>query len=175
MRKTIIWSSVVVLLLAIAAIIFMVFLNPQKPLNTSNESLYIYEDDNPRIEGARLLWDANVTGSSSSSSSVAEFICPDTATQAFAFLSEPGKEREVIGGWKAYSQTFLKPDHKVLQPNLKISGLLEGEPGPNTVLRTGGDFSLGLACTHGGNTIVDSVSYRYVSIASGVGEWALTE
>ena len=175
MRKKLIWSSVVFVLVAIAVAFAVVFLNPTKPQNSSDVSLYIYEDDNPRVEGERLLWDANVTGSSSGESSFTEFICPETSTQAFAFLSAPGKEREIVDGWKAFSQTYLQPNNQVLQPNLKISGLLEGEPGPKTILRTGGEFSLGLACTHGGNSVVDSVSYRYVSITAGTGEWVLSK
>jgi hypothetical protein len=175
MRKRVIWSISAVVLVAIALAVLISTLNSLKPKNSSNESLYFYEDGNPRVEGKPLVWDANVTGSTSGTAPDSEFTCPQTSTQAFAFLSALGQEREIQGGWKAFSQTYLKPDHRVLQPNLTISGLIEGEPGPRTVQRTGGDFSLGLACTHGGNSVVDSVSYRYVKVTAGTGEWSLTE
>jgi len=175
MSKRVVWLASAIILVAVGLFTVIFNLNSQKPLNSSNELLYFYEDGNPRVDGTRLLFDANVTGSTSATSPVAEFTCPQAATQAFAFVSEIGKERSVSGGWKAFSQTYLKPDHRVLQPNLTIAGLLEGEPGPRNVKLTGGDFSLGLACTHGGNTLVDAVAYRYVNISAGTGEWLLTE
>jgi len=175
MSKRVIWLVSATILVAVGLFTSIFFLTSQKPLNSSNESLYVFEDDQLRTADNRLLWDANVTASTSNQSSLAEFTCPKAATQAFAFLAAPGKEREINGGWKAFSPTFLKSDNHVLQPNLKLSGLLGGDPGPQNVQRMGGDFSLGLACTHGGNTVVDAVSYRYVNVTTGSGEWLLTE
>ena len=172
MRKSVIWA--VVASSAVAATVVTVFLICQgsSEKNTSAESLsffssHVYRDSNHKFD-----WIEEAIGSPAKSSVHEFFTCPKSATEVFSFLSSRGGERDTHGGWKAYSPTaFYFGTSKVLEPNLRISGLIYGSPGPRYIKDTGGDFSLGIACTSGNLEKVLKVSYRFISIEARSGSW----
>lgn len=158
--------------LILGAIALAWTLQGTSPKNDSREVLYFYENGELVDQSRQLVWDSDVVGSTSKMELNSDFKCPSKSTEAYSFLALRGKERDSQAGWQAYAQTVVTPGtNKVKQPNLKISGLLYGEPGAKYILRIGGDYSLGLACTHDSAITVDTVSYKFVSITPGTGDW----
>ena len=177
MRKSVIWSITGGLaVLATATTVATVALN-QPPVNNSTQSVRFFYQGQYRDSSYKFNWDSNAIGANSATDINSMFSCPAKSTDVFTFLSLRGQELQPDGGWQAFGQTSFFHDTKdVLTPNLKPAGLINGSPGARYSRDHGGDFSLGLACTHNQGKIVDSVSYRFISVTAHSGQWqALSE
>jgi|GEM_PF-1755695 len=172
MRKIVIWSAVAALLVgSVAATVLVVSAN-QAPVNTSVQSLRFFEQQKYRDANHVFAWTSNAIGANSATNINAMFTCPVQSTEVFTFLSLRGQEKQPASGWQAFSQTAFNGNTKsVLTPNLKPAGLINGTPGAIYSRDHGGDFSLGLACTHAGGKVVDAVSYRFINVVAHSGEW----
>ena len=174
MRKSILWSIIAgtVVVVAIAITVFSSGGN-QPSKNDSSESLSFYSSLQYRPSSYKFEWIESAIASTSKEKMDSPLNCPDSATEVVNFLSSRGGEKDINGGWKAYAPTAFYPgSKKVLEPNLRLSGLVFGSPGPRYIRDLGGDFSLGVACTSAGVEKVESVSYRYISIEPHTGVWS---
>lgn len=158
---------------AAAAIVAVSMGANQTQTNGSSESLSFYSSLKYRPSDYRFEWIESAIASTSKDSMNSFLHCKSPSSEVVGFLSSRGGEKDINGGWKAYAPTaFYEGSLKVLQPNLRISGLIFGSPGPRYIRDLGGDYSLGVACTSGGVEKVESVSYRYITIEPRTGFWS---
>ncbi|MFM7030798.1 MAG: hypothetical protein ACKOWK_07030 [Micrococcales bacterium] len=160
-------AGVAVAFIAVAG--FALYQNSQFPANDSNASLHIWVNDKPSTVTS-FGWTDNLINSGSDQSLSTPVDCPAESTEAFVFLSYPGQERKGLLYWPAYGQSaFMPGTTKVLEANLKPSGMVSGQPGPRYIHSIGGNFSIGLACTTNNGGKVLWVSYRHASIQAAGG------
>ena len=173
MRKSIIFTIAGAAVAAVAAVAVTAVLMQQQPVvNTSAQAIHFFYQATYRDSSYKFGWDANAIGSNSDTDINSRFSCPASSTDVFVFLSLRGQETQPDGGWQAFAQNAFYPGTKeVLTPNFKPSGLINGSPGAKYSRDHGGDFSLGLACTRNQGKIVDTVSYRSISVAAHTGDW----
>jgi hypothetical protein len=149
---------------------------PNHSDNKSSQGVYLYENAEIVAANHSFVWDADIIGSTSDATIDSKFSCPTSSKSAYVFLAKRGLENEPQSGWQAYAEAYLDTSISgVRQPNLKISGLIGGEPGPRYIQRTGGDYSLGLACSHDGMNKIDSTSYVFVQIEAESGNWKIVQ
>ena len=173
MRKLIILTIAGAAVAAVAAVAVTAVLMQQPPVNNSAQSIRFFYQREYRNSDYKFQWDSNAIGSNSSTDINSMFTCPDQSTEVMVFLSLRGEENKPDGGWQAFSPTsFFKSTKKVLTPNLKPAGLIGGTPGSKYSRDKGGDYSLGLACTHNQGKAVDRVSYRFITVTPHTGEWS---
>lgn len=172
MRKSILWSVITGgLVLALVGTGLVIF-QSQTPVNTSEQAIRFFYQREYRNSDYKFQWDSNAIGANSATDLNSMFTCPAQSTEVMAFLSLRGQERVPDGGWQAFApSSFFKDSKMVLTPNLKPSGLINGVPGAKYSRDRGGDYSLGLACTHNQAKIVDTVSYRFIAVTAHTGEW----
>ena len=172
MRKNVILAAVgAVLAASIGVTIWIVSAN-QLPENNSAQSIRFFDKQEYRDGSYKFEWTSNAIGANSKTDINAMFTCPAQSTEVFTFLSLRGQETDPEHGWQAFTPTAFNGDTKnVLTPNLKPSGLINGTPGAKYSRDHGGDFSLGLACTHSGGKTIDSVSYRFINVVAHTGQW----
>jgi glycosidase len=140
--------------------------------NDSNESLHFFVGGSYNDGSSALNWTSNVIASNSTTNIEAPFSCPSDSTGVYAFLSSRGDERKGVGAWKAYIvTTFIQGTTNAFEINLKPSGLISGSPGSQVIKGTGGDYSLGIACTTSNGQQVNYASYRLITVTAGTGSW----
>ncbi len=173
-KRTQIISVAVAAVVAIIAGNFVISTAIAASANDSNEALHFYKNEN-YIEGTaadNLGWTTNVIASNSTTDIAAQFSCPAESDGVFAFISDRGSERLGTGSWKAYILTsFISGTTNAFEINLKPSGLINGSPGSQVIKSTGGDYSLGVACTTNNGLKVVYASYRLISVTGGTGSW----
>lgn len=174
MRKSVLWSIIActVVVVAIAIMVFSSGVN-QPGKNDSSESLSFYSSLQYRPSSHKFDWIESAIASTSKEKMESALHCGKSATEVVSFLSDRGGEKNIDGGWKAYAPTAFYPGtKKVLEPNLRLSGLIFGSPGPRYIRDIGGKYSLGVACTSAGVEKVESVSYRFITIEPRTGLWS---
>ncbi len=142
--------------------------------NDSDEALHFYKSGSyvEGVSGDNFLWTTNVIASNSKTSIEEAFSCPAESSGVFAFISDRGSERLGKNIWKAYIvSAFIPGTTNAFQINLKPSGLISGTPGSQVIKGTGGDYSMGIACTTNDGLKVLYASYRLISVTAGTGAW----
>ena len=172
MRKVLVWSIVAASVAATAAGSALVVSLNQPPTNLSAQSIRLFENGEYQDSSHQFAWTSNAIAANSKTDINNTLSCPMVSTEVFTFLSLRGQESVPDGGWQAFTQTAFKGNsHDVLTPNLKPAGFINGTPGAKYSRDHGGDFSLGIACTHNGGKVVDAVSYRFINVVAHTGEW----
>ena len=142
------------------------------PKNTSNSDLFVLDQLANALPSAlpTFGWNDNVLGSASPTKQAA-LSCPEASTSTGVFVSKRGDERNVAA-WLASGESAFYMDTKtVFLPNLKLSGMISGNP--NYVKATGGDLSFGVACMTSNSSQITAIDYRFIHVTAGSGDWML--
>ncbi|MDF9809690.1 hypothetical protein M2116_000634 [Aurantimicrobium minutum] len=140
--------------------------------NGSDGPIYFaYGDTGAFIsDSASNAWAGNFTASSSGSNAALPAItCPAESTGVSGFLAPAGSER-TKASWSAYkADAFVSGTKNVFLPDLSPTAMINGTPGQAAVKASGGNYSLGLACTTNNGVTVVGAFYRSISITAGTG------
>jgi len=139
--------------------------------NGSDGPLHIWNDSTGALvsPSTSMAWDGSLLASSSSSADSGAITCPSTSTGYRTFISARGSER-TPANWSAFKPgSFASSAKTVSYEMLTPSSLVNGTPGQAAVKASGGDFSLGIACTSNSGVTVNEAFYRYVTVTAGTG------
>jgi hypothetical protein len=173
-RKLYLIGGIALAVILVVTLIVVLLPKNSVPKNLSAQALFLFDGESSKTNPGNWKFESNAIGSSSASKIDQVLVCPEASSGIFAFLSKRGNESQIDGGWQAFSESgFVPGTHKVLTPNLQLSGLYLGSPGAQYIKKIGGDFSLGLACTNADKNNVLTVSYVYVRVEAGSGSWQI--
>jgi hypothetical protein len=144
--------------------------------NGSDGPVHIFDADGNLVAPATsMAWGAaELYAASSSSDILAPLTCPADSAAYAVFISAVGSER-TVGSWSAYKTgAFVGASKDVLTANLAPTSLINGTPGQATVKSTGGNYSLGVACTKNSGVTVTGAFYRSVTVTAGTGAFTAT-
>jgi hypothetical protein len=114
-------------------------------------------------------WDGEVVGSSSSTASNAEFVCPATADGVSTFLATAANTT-APGSWNAFAPIAFRSGTKnVRQPNLSPASQVNGNA--LGVKTSGGTFNLGVACTSNNGVTVLAAYYTTITVTASTGAY----
>ncbi len=148
----------------------MTFAN-QKPNVPSDASLFVFDTNTVLAEdGHEWAWNDDASASLSKTNGEALIQCPAGSTNVASFVATAGNERtpaawtmwEFLGYGADQMSVLLAP----LTPDRMGSGAGQA------VHKTGGTFSLGVACTTNNNLDVTAAYYRAMTVQPG-GTWTL--
>jgi hypothetical protein len=140
--------------------------------NGSDGAIYFANGDTGAFiaDSASNAWAGNFTASSSGSNSALPAIsCPAEATGVFGFLAPAGSER-TKASWSAYkADAFVSGTKNVFLPDLSPTAMINGTPGQAAVKASGGNYSIGLACTTNNGVTVVGAFYRSIAVTASTG------
>ena len=143
----------------------------QKPRVPSDAALFVFDTNTALAEdGHQWEWNDDAYASLSESDSQARLTCPPGSTNVASFMATFGNERtpsawtmwEFLGYGTNQTSILLAP----LTPDRMGSGAGQG------IHKSGGTFSLGIACTKNNNLDVTAAYYRAMTVQPG-GLWTL--
>lgn len=172
MKKKLYVAAGAVLAVLAVATTFVIVNSTALPKNSSDFQLFIIDQlGNPLpSESPKFIWNDNVLGSASPSKPV-DLMCPEGSTSTQVFVSNHGDERKIESWLASGESSFSTETNAASLPNLKLSGMINGNP--NMVKATGGDLSFGLACLKGNASEITAIAYRYLHVSAGSGDWLL--
>jgi hypothetical protein len=139
--------------------------------NGSDGPLHIYDGGSVTLvsPATSMSWSGDLLASSSSTDAAAAITCPTASTGYRTFISARGSER-TPANWSAFkSGSFADSTKTIAYESLTPTSLINGTPGQAAVKASGGDFSLGIACTSNSGVTVNEAFYRYVTVTAGTG------
>jgi hypothetical protein len=138
----------------------------------SDGAMFIYDGTDSLVApGTKLAWNADAFANANKTGDYVEFLCPNTSTGGFSFISEPGNERSPKE-WKLNSQLGFKPGtQSLLAPVLTPDWLINGDFAQ--VKAKGGNYSLGFACVENNGLTVSRVFFRHITVTAGTGDWTV--
>ncbi|SFR82637.1 hypothetical protein SAMN05428970_2642 [Agromyces sp. CF514] len=149
----------------------------------SDGPIYLWDtaaDEFAEAPGATFAAERSVNWAGDDTDSLVPIVCPADSTEAFTFISRAGSERTGISGWQAYSVSGFDPEPtvagrlEVLLPVASLDYQSDGSlPAYEAVLRDGGTWSAGLACTTDAGRAVTGAFYRTVQIAADAGSFTV--
>lgn len=140
--------------------------------NGSDGPIYFANGDTGAFiaDGASNAWAGNFTASSSGTDvNLPAISCPSTATGVYGFLATAGSER-TKASWSAYKvDAFVSGTKNVNLPDLSPTAMINGTPGQAAVKASGGNYSLGIACTTNNGVTVVGAYYRSITVTTSTG------
>jgi hypothetical protein len=142
--------------------------------NGSDGAVYILDEVGvPITDGTSNSFAANYLISSSSSNAEAAIACPAQSTGVASFLAATGSER-TQGSWSAYApQAFSGATKNVVLGDVSPTALINGTPGQAAVKASGGNYSLGIACTTNNGLTVVGAFYRSIAVTASTGAFTI--
>ena len=143
----------------------------QKPSVPSDASLFVFDTNTVLAEdGHEWAWNDDAYASLNMTHAEEPIVCPTGSTNVASFMSTAGNERipaawtmwEFLGYGADRASVLLAP----LTPDRMGSGAGQ------SVHKTGGTFTLGVACTTNNNLDVTAAYYRAMTVQPG-GTWTL--
>jgi len=138
--------------------------------NGSAAPVYLFDGNGTQIaDGTTIGWTDDLIGGSIVGNVDGEFACPVGTTGIFAFLAAPGTETN-SNTWKAYAPLgFNGASLNVLEPYLTPTSLINGAQG--AIKASGGNWSLGLACTDLNGVHVTAAFFRSIAVTPVTGDF----
>ncbi len=171
-------AAVGVAAIAVGVIVSLTTTAAQQPRVPSDAALYIFDTDGVLgVEGHQWTWNEDASGSLDAANFQAPTVCPAGSTNVASFVATFGNERtptawsmwEFLGygvstaaGGSGSARVVIAP----LTPDRMGAG--SGQ----SIHKTGGLFSLGIACTTNNNLTVTAAYYRTVNIQAS-GAWTI--
>lgn len=144
--------------------------------NGSDGPLHIFDGNTGNLVSPEtsIAWNGYVTASALSTDVNSPLVCSSDATGYAVFVSARGDE-ETKANWKTWTNTvgfFSGKD--IFQQDLTISDLQSGS-GKSAVQTTGGNYSLGVACTKSNGAVLTGTTfYRHIVVTAGTGAYTAT-
>ncbi len=148
-------------------------------VNGSDAPLYMYDTNIALVTDSSKVFgfEEDNFGSSGTTSYDEATLCPVESTGVSVFISPVGSERTVLS-WNAYASSAFNPNPAVvgtkeviastLTPSTLINGNIDG------VLASGGNYSLGVACTINNGVTVVGAFYRTIAMTAVTGAYTVT-
>ena len=142
--------------------------------NGSDGPLHIFDTLESTLiaPATSIAWSGNITASASSTDANAPIVCDADSTGYAVFVSARNDER-TKANWKTWTETIgFFSGKNIFQQDLTIIDLQSGTGKPS-VLSSGGNYSLGIACMKGTN-LSGSVFYRHIVVTAVSGAYTAT-
>jgi hypothetical protein len=146
--------------------------------NGSDVPVYIGDSNSNALvpAGTTFHWTDDTFGFTNPADVSAPFSCPADAQNAISFLAPKGQER-TMSAWSAWGQVGFYPagSKTVSQfPTALYAQIIGNAPGVKT---TGGDYSIGLACTINNDVKLASagVFFASVHVTAGSGNYTVDQ
>jgi hypothetical protein len=140
--------------------------------NGSDGPIYFANGDTGAFiaDNATNAWAGNFTASSSGTNAALPALsCPAESTGVSGFLAPAGSER-TKASWSAYkADAFQSGTKNVFLPDLSPTAMINGTPGQAAVKASGGNYSLGIACTTNNGVTVVAAYYRSIAVTASTG------
>jgi hypothetical protein len=163
-------SALVLVGLAVGGTLAIVTIAHQKPIVPSDAPLFRAKGELALAEDNNTwAWSDSAYASASKTDPKAAFICPAGSSNAASFVAALGDER-TIASWAMWEFIGAEDDPRVLLAPLTPDRM--GSGSGQAIHQSGGQFSLGVACTSNNNLIVTAAFYRTIKVRPG-GDWVL--
>jgi hypothetical protein len=152
--------------------------NAATQANGSDGAVYIGDSLSNALvpAGQTLAWTDDTFGFGDPSNVATPYVCPVDATGSVTFVAPKGQER-TVANWSGTGTSLFAPagTKNVAQFNTSLYG--QNGPSYATVKSSGGDYSVGLACTINNGTKLASAGVYFASIhvTAVTGDYTVTQ
>jgi len=171
-------AAVGLVALAVLVTISVMSVVSQKPNAPSDAALFVF-DTNDVLEqaGHQWAWNDDVHGALSSTDPRTRIGCPAGSTNVAAFIATSGNERTPAAWatWEFFGYGVSKDSNRESQSSVLMPPLTPdrmGSGGGQAIQKSGGTFSLGIACTTNNNLTATAAYYRTIHVEAG-GIWTI--
>jgi len=174
MNKRLIGAASAVLLLGTLGF-YVVVANPSGAAATGSDGpVYLYDGNYIVQDAPAHTWEfsGEVYASESATDPDDAFTCSADSTGAVTFISPRGGERDYTAWDATATQIFPAGSKNLLEVNFMPSAQVNpGQMSQSSIKQSGGDYSLGVACTKNNGVTVTSAWYRFITVTPVTGVW----
>ncbi len=171
-------AAVGVAAIAVGVFVTVTTTAAQQPSVPSDAALYVFDTDGVLgKDGQQLTWNQDASGSLDAANFQTPTVCPTGSTNVASFVATFGNERTPTAWsmWEFLGYGVSTAAGGTGSSSVAIAPLTPDRMGSGTgqsIHKSGGLFSLGVACTTNNNLTVTAAYYRTIHVQAG-GAWTI--